>query len=118
MNLLLELEKLIMVWIKALAVDALETNTRQVVKLEERSLLLLNESGNIYAIDSICPHLKLPLKKGKITSDGSIVCPWHRSEFELATGQRENLVSIPSSSRKCFGKNFLRKDPGCFSDQS
>lgn len=55
-----------MVWTKALAVNALGTGTRQVVKLPERSLLLLNEGGNIYAVDSICPHMKLPLKKEKL----------------------------------------------------
>ena len=103
-----------MVWTKALAVDALAPNTRQVVKLEERSLLLLNESGNIYAIDHICPHLKLPLKKGKVTSEGSIVCPWHRSEFDLATGNVKNWCPFPPVVGNVLGKISSEKTLGVF----
>ena len=103
-----------MVWTKALEADALAPNTRQVVKLEERSLLLLNESGNIYAIDSICPHLKLPLKKGKLTSDGSIVCPWHHSEFDLATGNVKNWCPFPPVVGTVLGKISSEKTLGVF----
>jgi nitrite reductase/ring-hydroxylating ferredoxin subunit len=27
------------------------------------------------------------MKKGKITEDGAIICPWHRSAFDLTTGE-------------------------------
>lgn len=102
-----------MVWHKVLEVDALAPNTRQVVKLEERSLLLLNESGNIYAIDGICPHLKLPLKKGKITN-GSIICPWHRSEFDLATGNVKTWCPFPPVVGNVLGKISSEKTLGVF----
>ena len=84
-----------MAWIKALAAETLAPGTRQIVKLEEQSLLLLNESGNIYAINNICPHLKLPLKKGKVTAEGTIVCPWHRSAFDLCSGEVKNWTPWP-----------------------
>ncbi|MGF1588289.1 MAG: Rieske (2Fe-2S) protein [Pleurocapsa sp.] len=103
-----------MVWTKALAVDALGTGTRQVVKLEQRSLLLLNESGNIYAVDSICPHLKLPLKKAKVTADAAIVCPWHRSEFDLATGNVKTWCPFPPVVGSLFGKISSEKTLGVF----
>ena len=99
-----------MTWTTALAADDLAPGTRQVVKLEERSLLLLNEAGKIHAVDSICPHLKLSLKKGKVTADGSLVCPWHRSEFDLETGSVNKMVSFPSCSGKYVGQDFFRKD--------
>ncbi len=103
-----------MVWTKALAVDALGTGTRQVVKLEERSLLLLNESGNIYAVESICPHLKLPLKKAKVTADGTIVCPWHRSQYDLATGNVKTWCPFPPVVGSVLGKISSEKTLGVF----
>jgi nitrite reductase/ring-hydroxylating ferredoxin subunit len=103
-----------MTWTKALAVDALTPGTKQVVKLAERSLLLLNESGNIYAVDSICPHLKLPLKKAKVTPDGSLVCPWHRSEFDLATGNVKSWCPFPPVVGNVLGKMSSEKTLGVF----
>jgi nitrite reductase/ring-hydroxylating ferredoxin subunit len=103
-----------MVWTKALAVDALKTGTRQVVKLQERSLLLLNEAGSIYAVDSICPHMKLPFKKAKLTADGAIVCPWHRSEFDLATGNVKTWCPFPPVVGSVLGKISAEKTLGVF----
>lgn len=82
----------------------LAPGTRQVVKLAEKSLLLLNESGKIHAVDSACPHLKLSLKKGKVTSEGSLVCPWHRSEFSLETGDVNNWCPFPPVVGSMLGK--------------
>ncbi|MDJ0573133.1 MAG: Rieske (2Fe-2S) protein [Pleurocapsa sp. MO_192.B19] len=103
-----------MAWIKALAAETLAPGTRQIVKLEEQSLLLLNESGNIYAINNICPHLKLPLKKGKVTADGTIVCPWHRSEFDLETGEVKNWCPFPPVVGNVLGKISTEKTLGVF----
>jgi len=103
-----------MVWTQALAADALGTGTKQVVKLGERSLLLLNEGGNIYAVDSICPHLKLPLKKAKITNDGALVCPWHRSEFDLASGNVKTWCPFPPVVGNVLGKISAEKNLGVF----
>ena len=93
-----------MTWTTALTADELAPGTRQVVKLEERSLLLLNESGKIHAVDSICPHLKLSLRKGKVTADGSLICPWHRSEFNLETGSVNKWCPFPPVVGGVLGK--------------
>lgn len=84
-----------MTWVKALSQSALPEGTRQVVKLGDRKLLLLNHSGKLYALEDRCPHLKLSLKKGKITEDGAIVCPWHRSAFDLCTGDVKTWTPWP-----------------------
>jgi nitrite reductase/ring-hydroxylating ferredoxin subunit len=84
-----------MSWTKVLAEDALSTGTREVVKVGDRSILLLNQDGTIYAVNSKCPHLKLSLKNGKITSDGEIVCPWHKSSFNLTTGAAKDWTPWP-----------------------
>jgi nitrite reductase/ring-hydroxylating ferredoxin subunit len=103
-----------MVWLKALEVNALTPNTRQVVKLEERSLLLLNEAGNIYAVESSCPHMKFPLKKGKVSADGAITCPLHRSQFDLATGNVKTWCPFPPVVGNILGKISSEKNLGVF----
>jgi len=103
-----------MVWTKALAAEDLGAGTRQVVKLSERSLLLLNESGNIYAVDSICPHMKLSMKKGKVSADGTITCPWHRSEFDLADGSVQSWCPFPPVVGSILGKIASEKTLGVF----
>jgi nitrite reductase/ring-hydroxylating ferredoxin subunit len=84
-----------MSWTKVLSADALSPDSRQVVKVGNRDILLLNHQGQLYAVENACPHLKLPLKKGKITEDGAIVCPWHRSAFDLRTGEVKKWVTWP-----------------------
>ena len=84
-----------MSWTKVLAADALSPGDREVVKVGTQSILLLNQSGTIHAVSNSCPHLKLKLKKGKITEDGAIVCPWHRSAFDLCTGEVKTWTPWP-----------------------
>ena len=83
-----------MSWTKVLAADALSPGAREVVKVGSRKILLLNHEGQVYAVDNACPHLKLSLKKGKIV-DGTIVCPWHRSAFDLCTGEVKDWITWP-----------------------
>jgi nitrite reductase/ring-hydroxylating ferredoxin subunit len=47
----------------------------------------VNHESQVYAVDNTCPHLKMPMKNGKITEGGAIVCPIHRSAFDLRTGE-------------------------------
>jgi nitrite reductase/ring-hydroxylating ferredoxin subunit len=103
-----------MAWTKVISADELAPGARQVVKVEEQSLLVLNEAGKIYAINSICPHLKLPLKKGKITAEGSIVCPWHRSAFDLETGNVKSWCPWPPVVGNLLGKVSQEKTLAVF----
>ncbi|NET51475.1 MAG: Rieske (2Fe-2S) protein, partial [Merismopedia sp. SIO2A8] len=68
-------------WTKVLAESELGDGDRQVVKVEDRKIVVLKHEGKIHAVDNACPHLKLSIRKGKIV-DGAIVCPWHRSAFD------------------------------------
>ncbi|MDJ0714949.1 MAG: Rieske (2Fe-2S) protein [Prochloraceae cyanobacterium] len=91
-----------MSWTKV-AEEVLSEDSRQVVKVGKRKVLLINHSGQLYALDNACPHLKLSLKKGKITSDGAIVCPWHRSVFDLKTGEAKDWTTWPPVVGKAMG---------------
>jgi nitrite reductase/ring-hydroxylating ferredoxin subunit len=92
-----------MSWTKVLSVDALAPGVRQVVKVGDRSILVINHDGQLHAVDSRCPHLKLSMKKGKITSDGTIACPWHRSSFDLCTGEVKEWITWPPVVNKAMG---------------
>jgi len=91
-----------MTWTKVLATDALAPGAREVVKVGKQNILLLNHENQLYALNNTCPHLKLPLKNGKITEDGAIVCPTHRSAFDLRTGEVKEWCPWPPGISKVF----------------
>ncbi|BAZ42520.1 hypothetical protein NIES4101_84890 [Calothrix sp. NIES-4101] len=101
-------------WIKVLAQDELPKDGRTVVKVEERAILLLHHNNQIYAVENSCPHLKLPLKKGKITEDGAIVCPFHRSAFDLTTGNPVAWTPFPPGVGKLLGMISTEKSLSVF----
>lgn len=103
-----------MSWIKALGQDELPANERKVVKLEDKAILLLNHNNKIYAMENSCPHMKLPMRKGKITDDGAIVCPFHRSAFDLETGELKEWTPFPPGVGKLMGMISQQKPLGVF----
>jgi len=51
-----------------------------------KDILLVNYSGVIYALDSICPHAGGDLSDGYL-QDSRIHCPWHGWSFNLTDGK-------------------------------
>ena len=90
-------------WIKVLPAAQLPEGERQVVKVQDHSILLIHEQGKVYAMLSACPHMRLPLKGGKITDDEAIVCPFHRSAFDLNTGDVKTWSPWPPGVGKMLG---------------
>ena len=80
--------------VKVLDEDALADGERQVVEVQDRKVLLMRHDGKLYAIQHNCPHMGAPLKRGKV-QDGTIVCPLHRSVFDLETGAVEEWAPWP-----------------------
>jgi nitrite reductase/ring-hydroxylating ferredoxin subunit len=83
-----------MKWVKVLSQSELPADARKVVTIGEQKVLLVNYNGQVYAVANACPHLKLPLKKGKI-QDGALICPFHRSAFDLRTGNPTTWSPFP-----------------------
>jgi len=46
-----------------------------------------NSSGDLFAVSRRCRHLRADLAKGSIDDDGCLVCPWHHSKYDVATGR-------------------------------
>ncbi|CAN7145550.1 Rieske (2Fe-2S) protein [Phenylobacterium sp. LjRoot219] len=96
---------------KVAEVGALEDGKGLCVKANDVSLVLIKTGGAVHAVENKCPHLSLPLGRGKIEGD-EIVCPFHGSRFNLKTGENTDWVSavagmkIPgwSSTLLSFGK--------------
>lgn len=91
-----------MEWHKAIAADAVAPGKQRIVSIEGKEVGIFFEGGNYYAILNFCPHAGAPVcrgfvqgvicsdESGKLTYDEDrkvLRCPWHRWEFELATGQ-------------------------------
>jgi nitrite reductase/ring-hydroxylating ferredoxin subunit len=49
-------------------------------------LMIADDSGSIYSVANVCPHLGTPLDQGTL-GIGTIVCPLHKSSFSLETGE-------------------------------
>lgn len=56
-------------------------------------ILLVRRGEHIFALAETCSHFGAPLSEGKLEGD-SIVCPWHSSRFDLATGEVINGPAV------------------------
>jgi nitrite reductase/ring-hydroxylating ferredoxin subunit len=63
-----------------------------------QSVIVAKVGDKHCAITNKCPHLGLPLAKGKF-ENGVITCPFHGSKFEICTGKNvewvDSFVGIP-----------------------
>ena len=104
-------------WTKVLAESDLAEGGRQVVKVDDRKIVVLKHEGKIHAVDNACPHLKLSIRKGKIV-DGAIVCPWHRSAFDLESGDPKEWTPFPPVVGKVMGMMSAEKGLAIFSTKT
>ena len=98
-----------MKWVKALDTSDLTVGNRAVVNIAGKAILLINHDGEIHAVDNACPHLRLPLKGGKITDDCAIICPFHRSAFDLRTGDVKKWSPWPPGVGRVLGAVTTQK---------
>lgn len=83
-------------------IDDFPPNTRKVVEVSGRSVVIFRVEDEFYALLNRCPHEGAELCKGRlgalVVSDGPgdynlaqdnqfLRCPWHGWEFDIKTGQ-------------------------------
>ncbi|HQN05551.1 MAG TPA: Rieske (2Fe-2S) protein [Anaerolineaceae bacterium] len=78
-------------------------NSRKVIKVGGYTVLIIHTQSQFFAVDNKCPHMRLPLQKGKISEDGEITCPFHRSVFDLASGNVKEWALWPPVVSKALG---------------
>ena len=52
----------------------------------DAEVVLIRRGERVVAVGAVCPHAGGPMEQGKLMAD-RIVCPWHGSQFELASGR-------------------------------
>lgn len=62
-------------------------NKAETIQVAGKKICLAHSSEGLFAVSDRCPHQGGSLGKGWCTSGGTIVCPWHRFEFDLKTGR-------------------------------
>ena len=66
--------------------DALAENTMTRARVGKADVLLVRQNGRVCALAHDCAHLGGPPSEGTL-KDGSVICPWHGSEFALEDGR-------------------------------
>jgi len=72
-------------FVRAASLEELNAKGRLVVHGRHRPILLVQESGRVFALDNRCPHMGFPLDRGSI-DDGILTCHWHHARFDLSSG--------------------------------
>jgi nitrite reductase/ring-hydroxylating ferredoxin subunit len=89
-------------WINVLPQAELADGERRVVSVGEHSVLLIHHEGEIYALESRCPHMRLPLKEALIEGT-TLTCPWHHSAFDLRSGDVKDWSPWPPAVGRMLG---------------
>jgi len=67
--------------------------TMKLIRVESLPILLIKQSGQIFAIDNRCPHMACGFSGG--TLEGMvIICPCHDWRFDLKTGEYDQDPSM------------------------
>lgn len=93
-----------MSWKQTITLAQLQQQGRHCETIDNHKILLIWHNDKVHAIASQCPHLKLPLTKGKIIDNNSIICPFHKSAFNLTTGTPECWSPWPPAIGTLLGK--------------
>lgn len=93
-----------MVWKTAVDLAELQQKERETAVIDGQKILFIWHNDQVHAMQAHCPHFKLPLTKGKVTEECSIICPFHKSEFDLATGDVKCWSPWPAAVGKLLGK--------------
>jgi len=72
-------------WVRVCRIDALAGLAMLPVFVAGRHLLLVQESGRLFAIERACPHEGADLALGRCAK-GRLLCPRHLAWFDLDTG--------------------------------
>ena len=101
-------------WVKVALDSEIAEGERRVVEIDKRSILLVRHAGQVHAVEARCPHMGASLEKGRLTSDGTIICPLHHSEFDLQTGAVRSWTPWPPVAGPLLGAVRQRRPLATF----
>jgi 3-phenylpropionate/trans-cinnamate dioxygenase ferredoxin subunit len=82
------------------ALEEIPAGERLFIEVGDKSIVLINLAGKIFAIGDVCSHDNGPVGDGDI-EDHEIICPRHGARFDVRTGKATSLpaiVDIPAYS--------------------
>ena len=71
----------------------LPAGERLFVTIEDKSIVIFNIAGNLYAIADRCSHDNGPLGDGDLEGD-AVICPRHGARFDIRTGKTRGLPAV------------------------
>lgn len=89
-------------WLRAFPKDELAVGERRILELEDCDAVVYRAPNGYVAFNNACPHLRLPIfdrtapseeqaatmpPASSVTEDLGIVCRWHKSVYDLQTGE-------------------------------
>ena len=84
---------------RTIALAEIPDGDKRMVKVGEAQVVLVRQGETVCALAERCAHLGGPLSEGEVR-DGTIVCPWHASQYALADG---HVVHGPSTyDQPCY----------------
>ena len=66
--------------------SALPEDQGSVIYVSGEQVALFRDGDAVYGYENACPHKGGPIGEGLVV-DGIVTCPWHGSQFEIATGE-------------------------------
>jgi len=66
--------------------SALPEDQGSVIYVGEEQIALFRAGDDVRGYANRCPHKGGPIGEGLVV-DGIVTCPWHGSQFEIATGE-------------------------------
>ena len=99
-------------WIDAGPSDALHTDGRTLLHVQNQAIAVFLHNGTPYAIADSCPHAGASLCRGRVDS-GQVQCPAHGLKFDLRSGRMGNTtLTVPTFAvREEGGRLLLRLPP-------
>ena len=74
-----------MAWQRVCASHDLADEQSVEVVFQGDIIAVYRHANQLYAVDGICMHQGGPLARGRVV-DGTVICPWHGWQYDLATG--------------------------------
>lgn len=84
---------------------------RKTFQIDATHLLLLQQDGERYLVESFCPHREQPLNDAAI-DNGRIICPHHAYCFELQSGRLLEATEEPCRDLRTFDLVYRDNEVG------
>lgn len=84
---------------------------KKIFKIDHHNLMLVQQGGELFLIESLCPHRGHPLSESDLEGD-KLRCPLHNYQFDIATGDLIVATEEPCRNLKVYELIYQEKEVG------